>query len=104
IWEVRTAPRHFVHSKLMAWVAFDRAVKASEKFGFQGPVERWRGLRDQIHAEILEKGFNAKRGAFVQSYGSEHLDASMLLMPMMGFLPPDDPRMVSTVAAIQKEL
>lgn len=104
IWEVRNEPRHFVHSKVMAWVAFDRAIKASEKFGLDGPVDRWRRLRDEIHAEILEKGFNRERGAFVQSYGSDHLDASLLLMPIMGFLPPDDPRMVSTVDAIQRDL
>lgn len=104
IWEVRSDPQHFVHSKLMCWVAFDRAVASAERFGVEGPVERWRELRSQIHAEILERGFNAERGAFVQAYGSEHLDSALLLMPLVGFLPADDPRIVSTVRAIEREL
>jgi GH15 family glucan-1,4-alpha-glucosidase len=104
IWEVRGAPQHFTHSKVMAWVAFDRAVKAVERHGVPGPVDRWRALRDQIHAEVLVRGFDSKRQAFVQAYGSPHLDASLLMMPLVGFLPPTDPRMIGTVRAIEREL
>lgn len=104
IWEVRSGRKHFVHSKLMSWVAFDRAVISCEKFGLAGPVNRWRALRDEIHAEIIEKGFDAEQGTFVQSYGSKVLDASVLLMPILGFLPPDDPRIVSTTRTIEREL
>jgi GH15 family glucan-1,4-alpha-glucosidase len=104
IWEVRGGRRHFVHSKLMSWVALDRAVRSAERFGLQGPVGRWRRLREEVRAEILERGFDAERGAFVQSYGSRALDSALLLMPLMGFLPADDPRVVSTTAAIEREL
>lgn len=104
IWEVRGDPRHFVHSKVMAWVAFDRAVRAVEDFGHEGPVERWRALRDEIHSEVCARGYDERVGAFVQSYGEEALDASVLLIPLVGFLPADDPRMISTVAAIQDRL
>ncbi|MFT4036677.1 MAG: glycoside hydrolase family 15 protein [Thermomicrobiales bacterium] len=104
IWEVRGPVRHFTHSKVMAWVAFDRGVRMVEEFGFDGPVERWRAARDEIHAEVLERGWNAEVGAFTQSYGSRELDASVLQMPIVGFIPADDPRMVSTVAVIQREL
>ncbi len=104
IWEVRGPRRHFTHSKMMAWVAADRAVKLVEKFGNQGPVAQWRKLRDEIHADVLEKGFNTSRNAFVQSYGSNHLDAALLMMPLIGFLPATDPRVMSTVAAIEREL
>jgi GH15 family glucan-1,4-alpha-glucosidase len=104
LWEVRSPPRHFTHSKMMAWVAFDRAVKMVEVFGVDGPVERWRELRARIHADVCRHGFSAKRNAFVQSYGSQELDASLLLMPMTGFLPPEDPRVLGTVDAIQREL
>lgn len=104
IWEVRHGRRHFVHTKLMCWVAFDRAVKSAEMFGLEGPVEEWRQLRDEVSAEILERGFDAERGAFVQAYGSKDLDAALLLMPLVGFLPPDDPRVVSTTQAIEREL
>jgi GH15 family glucan-1,4-alpha-glucosidase len=104
IWEIRAGRRHFVHSKLMAWVAFDRAVTAAEKFGFDGPVERWRRLRGEIKEEILARGWNPEKQAFTQAYGGSALDAAVLLMPIMGFLPPDDPRMVSTVHAIETEL
>jgi GH15 family glucan-1,4-alpha-glucosidase len=104
IWEVRTDRRHFVHAKLMSWVAFDRAVKSAEKFGLPGPIDRWRRLRDEIKAEICEKGWSESKKSFVQSYGKDALDASVLLMPIMGFLPPDDPRMVSTVEAIERNL
>lgn len=104
IWEVRGGPRHFTHSKVMAWVAFDRAIKTIERFGVEGPLERWRGVRDQIHAQVCENGFDASLGTFVQSYGSRALDASALLISLVGFLPPDDPRIRSTVDAIGAQL
>jgi len=88
----------------MAWVAFDRAVKDVEDFGLEGPVERWRQIRDAIHAEVCEKGFDASRNTFVQSYGSPWLDASLLLIPQVGFLPHNDPRVHGTIAAIEKHL
>src|SRR6202453_4726604 len=103
LWEVRGPRRHFVHSKVMAWVAFDRAVRVAE-LGKPGAETRWREIRDQIHAEVCEKGYDAKRGTFTQYYGSTELDAAVLLIPEVGFLPPDDPRVVSTVQTIQKEL
>ncbi len=101
IWEVRGPPRHFTHSKVMAWVAADRAVKAVERFGLAGPVERWRELRSAIHADVCAKGFDPERNSFVQSYGSKALDAALLMIPLVGFLPPRDPRMVGTVEAIR---
>ncbi len=104
IWEVRGGRQHFVHSKVMAWVGLDRAIRATEAFGLDGPVEQWRTLRDRIHAEICERGFDRQRGSFVQAFGSKHLDASTLVIPMVGFLPADDPRMRGTVAAIEREL
>ncbi len=106
IWEVRGEPQHFTHSKMMAWVAFDRAVKIGEDSGFSSPenLDRRRALRDHVHAQVCKEGFNEKKQAFTQVYGSEQLDASLLMMPMVGFLPPDDPRVVSTVEAIQREL
>ncbi|HUQ75769.1 MAG TPA: glycoside hydrolase family 15 protein [Burkholderiales bacterium] len=104
LWEVRGPPRHFTYSKVMAWVAFDRAVKAVEQFGRDGPVEHWRELRQRIHDDVCQNGWNAKRGSFVQSYGSEELDASLLLLPITGFLPCSDPRIQSTIEAIQREL
>lgn len=104
IWEIRGPRRHFTHSKVMAWVAFDRCVKAVERFGQDGPVERWRRTRDRIHAEVCKAGFDAKRNTFVQSYDSTELDASLLLIPLVGFLPPDDPRVHGTVAAIETGL
>jgi GH15 family glucan-1,4-alpha-glucosidase len=104
IWEVRSGPQHFVHTKVMSWVAFDRAIRMVEKFGLDGPVERWRKLRDTIHAEVLERGFDAKREAFVQAYGTDALDAAVLLIPLLGFLPPDDPRVLSTTTVIEREL
>jgi GH15 family glucan-1,4-alpha-glucosidase len=104
IWEVRGPRRHFTHSKMMAWVAADRAVKLSEKFGVAGPVEQWKKLRDDIRADVLARGFNPTRSAFVQSYGSDLLDASLLMMPLIGFLPAQDPRVMSTVAAIERDL
>ena len=104
IWEVRGPTRHFTHSKIMAWVAFDRAIRFCEEFDRDGPVERWRALREEIHAEILERGWNEEKQSFTQSYDSAELDASLLVIPMVGFLPPDDERTVSTVAAIRREL
>ena len=104
IWEVRGPQRHFTHSKVMAWVAVDRAVKDVEEFGLDGPAERWRGLRDAIHDEVLKEGFDADRNTFTQYYGSKELDASVLMIPLTGFLPPSDSRVVGTVEAIQKEL
>jgi GH15 family glucan-1,4-alpha-glucosidase len=104
IWEMRGPRRHFVHSKFMAWVGFDRAVRAVEQHGLTGPVDRWRTIRDQIHAEVCAKGFDAERNTFTQSYGSRALDAAVLLMPRVGFLPYHDPRVRGTVDAIQREL
>lgn len=104
IWEVRGEPRAFTHSRLMCWVAFDRAMKSSEHFGVKGPVDRWREVRDEIHADICENGFDRERNSFVQHYGGKALDASLLLIPQVGFLPPDDPRVVGTIEAIEREL
>ena len=104
IWEVRGPRRHFTHSKLMAWVAFDRAIKAVESFGLSGPVDEWRELRAAIHADICKKGFDPKKNSFVQYYGAEGVDAALLLIPQVGFLPPEDPRVHGTVAAIEREL
>jgi GH15 family glucan-1,4-alpha-glucosidase len=104
IWEVRGPRRHFTHSKVMAWVAFDRGVQAVERFGRSGPVERWRKVRAEIHREVIERGFDVKLNSFTQSYGSTRLDASLLIIPLVGFLPADDPRMIGTVAAIERDL
>jgi GH15 family glucan-1,4-alpha-glucosidase len=104
IWEVRGPRRHFTHSKVMAWVAFDRGVKFIERFGREGPLERWQALRDTIREQILREGYNADLSAFVQFYGSDRLDASLLLIPLVGFLPADDARVVGTVSAIQRDL
>ena len=104
IWEVRGPRRQFTHSKVMAWVAFDRAVKMIERFGLEGTVDRWRMVRDDVHRAVCDQGYNAERRAFTQSFGSDALDASLLLIPLVGFLPADDRRVVSTVAAIEKEL
>jgi GH15 family glucan-1,4-alpha-glucosidase len=104
IWEVRGPRRHFTHSKIMAWVAFDRAVKAIEKLGRDGPLDQWRATRDAIKADVLENGYNAELGTFVQYYGSDRLDASVLLIPLVGFLPAKDERMLGTVAAIERDL
>jgi GH15 family glucan-1,4-alpha-glucosidase len=104
LWEVRGPPRHFTHSKMMAWVAFDRAVRFCEEFGREGPVEHWQALRDEIHAEVLARAWNEEKQAFAQSYGADELDASVLLMPLVGFLPATDERFVSTVAAVRREL
>ena len=104
IWEVRGPRRHFTHSKVMAWVAFDRAVKSVESHGLDGPVERWRKIRETIHADVCSNGFDADRGCFTQYYGSQGLDAALLMIPLVGFLPPDDPRVQGTIAAIEREL
>jgi GH15 family glucan-1,4-alpha-glucosidase len=104
IWEVRGPRRHFTHSKVMAWVAFDRAVCNVEKFGLEGPADCWRKERDELRDEICARGFNRKLGAFTQEYDSEKLDASLLMLPLVGFLPPEDPRVAGTVAAIERDL
>jgi GH15 family glucan-1,4-alpha-glucosidase len=103
IWEVRGPRRHFVHSKVMAWVAFDRAYHATT-LGLPGLGERWHQIADRIHQQVCEKGYDASRGAFTQSYGSAELDAAVLLIPEVGFLPPDDPRVISTVDAVSRDL
>ncbi|MCX5556573.1 glycoside hydrolase family 15 protein [Streptomyces sp. NBC_00038] len=104
IWEVRGPRRHFVHSKVMAWVAVDRTIKLIESGDADGPLEKWRELRDDIHRDVCEKGYDKERNTFTQSYGSKELDASLLLIPQMGFLPPDDKRVIGTIEAIQREL
>jgi GH15 family glucan-1,4-alpha-glucosidase len=104
IWEVRGPRRHFTHSKVMAWVALDRAVKSIEEFGLDGPVDRWRACRDDIHASVCREGYDPARGAFVQYYGGKDLDASLLMIPMVGFLPAQDDRVRGTVRAIEHEL
>jgi GH15 family glucan-1,4-alpha-glucosidase len=104
IWEVRGPPQHFTHSKIMAWVAFDRAIKDAERYGFKAPLDHWKALRARIHAEVCEKAFDRSRNTFVQAYGSKQLDASLLLIPELGFLPADDPRVHGTVEAVEKTL
>jgi GH15 family glucan-1,4-alpha-glucosidase len=104
IWEVRGPRQHFTHSKIMAWVAFDRAIKSVEHFGLQGPVDRWRVARDEIHAEVCARGYDDKGQTFTQVYGRPAPDASLLLAPLVGFLPAADPRVVGTVRAIEREL
>jgi GH15 family glucan-1,4-alpha-glucosidase len=105
IWEVRGGRQHFVHSKVMAWLAFDRAIKSAEEFDLKAPaLDRWRGVRDAIHAQVCERGFDTARNSFVQAYGSKALDAALLMIPKVRFLPPSDPRVKGTLAAIEKEL
>jgi GH15 family glucan-1,4-alpha-glucosidase len=104
IWEVRGGPKQFTHSKVMAWVAFDRAIKSAEMFGFDGPVDRWRKLRAEIHDLTCARGFDKDLGSFVQYFGAKEVDASLLLMPSVGFLPIDDPRVRGTIAAIEQHL
>jgi GH15 family glucan-1,4-alpha-glucosidase len=104
LWEVRGGPRHFTHSKVMAWVAFDRAIKMAKRFHLEGPIDRWRRVRKLIHEQVCKEGYDTKQQAFVQSYGSTELDAGALLFPLVGFLPPADPRVRSTVEAIGKHL
>ncbi|AEV84553.1 glucoamylase [Actinoplanes sp. SE50] len=104
LWEVRGPRRHFVHSKVMAWAGLDRAITAVEKHGLPGPADRWRAIRDAIHAEVCDRGFDPSRGTFTQYYGSAGLDAALLLIPQVGFLPYDDPRVIGTVEAVMKDL
>ena len=104
LWEVRGPPQHFVHSKVMAWVAIDRAVQGAERFGLDAPLARWKRLRAAIHAEVCDLGFDPDVGSFMQAYGSSQLDASALLIPIVGFLPPSDPRVVGTVRCIEERL
>jgi GH15 family glucan-1,4-alpha-glucosidase len=104
IWEVRGQRRDFTHSKVMAWVAADRAVAAVERFGLPGPADRWKRLRQEIHDEVCQRGYDAGRGTFTQYYGSSTVDAALLLIAHVGFLPPDDPRLRGTVAAIEADL
>lgn len=104
IWESRGEPQHFTYSKVMSWVAFDRAVKSIEVFGLEGPLERWKTIRHDIHEDVCSKGYNRDKGCFVQSYSTDQLDASLLLLPAVGFLPPDDPRIRRTVEAVEREL
>ncbi len=104
IWETRGPRQHFVHSKVMAWVALDRLVKTIERYQTEGPLEKWRSVREEIHREVCERGYDAGRKSFMQAYGSQELDASLLMMPLVGFLPPNDPRVVGTIEAIQREL
>jgi GH15 family glucan-1,4-alpha-glucosidase len=104
LWEVRGGRRHFTHSRIMAWVAFDRGVRAIETFGLEGPVEEWRRVRAEIHADVCAHGFDAAQRSFVRSYGAPDLDASLLLIPSVGFLPADDERVRGTIAAIERHL
>jgi len=104
IWEMRSAPQHYTYSKVMAWVAFDRAIKSVETFGLDGPVEAWRKARDEICEEVCARGFDQTLGTFVQAYGSKHLDANLLLLPGVGFLPASDRRVANTIAAIERYL
>jgi GH15 family glucan-1,4-alpha-glucosidase len=104
IWEVRGGPQHFTHSKVMAWVAVDRAVKAVERMGEEGPIDRWKQLRAEIHDTVCREGYDPDVGAFTQAFGSKHLDASVLMIPLVGFLPPTDERVRNTVATIEKNL
>jgi GH15 family glucan-1,4-alpha-glucosidase len=104
IWEVRGPRRHFTHSKVLCWVAFDRAIAMVEHAGYEGPVDRWREIRDEIHTEVLTKGYDEELGAFTQCFGVSELDASVLMIPLVGFLPGDDPRVKSTVDVIEREL
>ena len=104
LWEMRGDRRHFVHSKVMAWVAFDRMVTGVEHFRLEGPVDRWRAIREEIRTEVMDKGFDADRNTFTQAYGSSELDAALLLIPQVRFLPWDDPRIAGTIDAVQREL
>jgi len=104
IWEVRGPRQHFTHSKVMAWYAFTCAARAVEEFGLPGPAEHWRQIADTIHAQVCTRGYDTERGTFTQSYGSRALDASLLQIPIVGFLPANDPRVQGTVAAIEREL
>ncbi len=104
LWEVRGRPRHFVHSKVMAWAGFDRAAHTVQAHGLEGDAHRWRGLAEEVHREVCSQGYDAERNTFTQSYGSSSLDAALLLLPRVGFIAPDDPRMVGTIEAVQRDL
>jgi GH15 family glucan-1,4-alpha-glucosidase len=104
IWEVRSKPEHFTYSKVMVWVAYDRAIKSAEQFKLKGPIEHWRALRAEIHADICRRGFDPKLGSFVRAYGDDDVDASLLLLPAVGFLAPEDPRIRGTVSMIERKL
>jgi GH15 family glucan-1,4-alpha-glucosidase len=104
LWEIRGDPRIFTHSRAMIWVSLDRAVRAMEDYGLPGPLEEWRALRDEVRAEVLEKGYDAERGTFVQHYGTKEVDASLLVLPLVGFVDGDDPRMLGTIKAIEEDL
>ena len=104
LWEIRGEPRHFTHSRVMVWVAFDRAVKAVEQHGLDGPVEQWRGLRDRVRAQVLDKGYDPTRGTFTQHYDTSEVDASLLNIPLVGFLPGDDERVLGTIRAVEEDL
>ncbi len=104
IWEVRGGRQHFTHSKVMAWVALDRAIKGAERYGLEGPLDRWRATRKRVHDEICSRGYDTQLGSFVQAFGSKQLYASLLMLPLVGFLPSDDPRIRGTVEAIERRL
>jgi GH15 family glucan-1,4-alpha-glucosidase len=104
LWEIRGPRRHFTHSRVMVWAAFDRAIMGIEKHGLEGPLERWRELREVVRSEVLAKGFNTERNTFTQHYDTAEVDASLLLIPIVGFLPPDDPRVLGTIEAIERDL
>lgn len=104
IWETRGEPQHFTHSKVMAWVAFNRAIQAAEEMGAKAPIERWKQVRDKLHEQICARAYNEKLGSFVQAYGSDQLDAALLLLPLVGFLPPEDERVRGTIQAIERNL
>ena len=104
LWEIRGDKQHFTHSRVMVWVAFDRAIRAVEEHGLDGPVDRWRELRDAVRAEVLERGFNEERNTFTQHYDTTEVDASLLVLPEVGFIEGDDPRMLGTIEAVRNDL
>jgi GH15 family glucan-1,4-alpha-glucosidase len=104
LWEVRGPRRHFTHSRVMVWAAFDRAIAGVEQHGLRGPVDRWRELRETVRNEVLDKGFNPARNTFTQHYDTDEVDASLLLIPIVGFLEPNDPRVLGTITAIEEDL
>jgi GH15 family glucan-1,4-alpha-glucosidase len=104
LWEILGPKRHFTHSRVMVWVALDRAVRAVEKHGFDGPVQRWRALRDEVREEVFAHGYDARRNTFTQHYDTDEVDASLLVLPLVGFVEGDDPRMLGTIEAVEKDL
>jgi GH15 family glucan-1,4-alpha-glucosidase len=104
LWEMRGGPRQYVHSKMMCWVAFDRGISTVEEFGVDGPADRWRKIRDEIFDDVCTQGFDDRRNAFTQHYGGGSIDASLLLIPLVGFLPIDDERVQGTIAAVERDL